>query len=453
MRDPYSEEVVGKRKFGIAQMMYFIVWLAMLFGLFRSASSIPPKIYGGYTEIATSDTGNQIAASHHQGVHLFRKGRYHDHLKVGPVDNLKYIDEDTLAIVSPGGALPCGVHFYSLKQSRFIRAVNLDSNLRTRVCLLDDKFIVHQIDEQWIGKFHIYDMEATSESGPVISSLAPHTNYPFAATQDGRFVVFYNRHPGNNFDMWDSTGETFDFDLGAGESNHLLRMSNGAVFGPNGSFVITCRNEIAKFKWPSGEKQWSIPSEGICGRVRISSDGEQFAVVTGNDYSGEERILRVSDSYTGKKLSEIKLSEKHGLGYTFSPDGKTVWTSAADEDHGLWQWDIASATILNRVGTQGRTPIVLAYTAMFLFWAVLYGKLFPTRYRRQKVRVLLSGFMLINSVGMLLFGCYLACRDPRAHWLFISGINLASATTIATLTCESLRRGKNLTSLDQKSHR
>ena len=30
MRDPYSEEVVGKRKFGIAQMMYFIVWLAML---------------------------------------------------------------------------------------------------------------------------------------------------------------------------------------------------------------------------------------------------------------------------------------------------------------------------------------------------------------------------------------------------------------------------------------
>jgi len=356
-----SSEPTNPNKFGLGQMMLIVAWVGLVFGLIRTTLNTRPPTYGRYSAIAVSDTGN----------YLFREGNYVNSFNVGgQVNSLKYIDKDTLAlaIANVNSALACGVHFYSLKENRITRSIPVEPDSYTTIRLLDDKFIVHVDDH-----FDVYDMDAQAGSGPSSSySIPVPAGLPFAASNDGRFVVFHA--------ISTALADSFD----SQKSKNSLTRPNGLAFSLDGSFVITSRNEIEKLSWPSAEKQWSVPIDRVSGRVRISPDGGRFAVLTGRDYADEERYLRVYDSLSGTKLFETELNEMHGVGYTFSPDGQTVWTSDRDAEGVLLQWDIASSSIANRVGTNREIQYVLFYTTLFFLWSVLYSKLFPSRVRSQK---------------------------------------------------------------------
>ena len=167
--------------------------------------------------------------------------------------------------------------------------------------------------------------------------------------------------------------------------------------------------------------------------MRISPDGGRFAVLTGRDYADEERYLRVYDSLSGTKLFETELNEMHGVGYTFSPDGQTVWTSDRDAEGVLLQWDIASSSIANRVGTNREIQYVLFYTTLFFLWSVLYSKLFPSRVRSQKPRIVYAGLLLIGSIFFIAINCFLCFADRSILW--IAPGSLLSATWIAVIFC------------------
>ena len=241
--------------FSIAQMMMLITWLALLFALFRSVGSESPRTNGGYSKIAVSESGEMVAAVHWQGIHLFRNDKYFDELYVGQqVDSLKFIDDETLAIVcvhdgfgSSKNDLPPGVHFYSLNKGQVTRWLPLKSrqNKHVRVCLLDDKFIVQQIDKNLVGQFHVYDMDASQDSKPLASFPSPHTNMPFAATNNARHIVFYSTAVlSNNFQSWNDSSFAAEHDLEKGESTNLLGMSNGVAFSRDASFVITVPRKL-----------------------------------------------------------------------------------------------------------------------------------------------------------------------------------------------------------------
>ena len=200
---------VSKPTFSIGQMLFLIGWLGLFLGLFRSSLTTPPKEIGGCSEIAVSDSGKHVAAAYWQDIHLYRNGRYINKLQVGRVTNFKFIDDETLAIVSLDGELPRGIHFYSLAERKITRRLLFGANRSARVRFLDGKLIVHQLDNQLVGKFHIYDINASEGSKPISSCASPHTNMPFDATGDGRYVAFHNGSIlSNDFDIWDSHGGT-----------------------------------------------------------------------------------------------------------------------------------------------------------------------------------------------------------------------------------------------------
>ena len=431
-----SSEPTNPNKFGLGQMMLIVAWVGLVFGLIRTTLNTRPPTYGRYSAIAVSDTGNYLAAVYYDGIHLFREGNYVNSFKVGGrVNSLKYIDKDTLAlaIANVNSALADGVHFYSLKEKRITRSIPVEPDSSTTIRLLDDKFIVHVDDH-----FDVYDMDAQAGSGPSSSySIPVPAGLPFAASNDGRFVVFHaiSTALADSFDSQDSDERFVDYDLETGKSKNSLTRPNGLAFSLDGSFVITSRNEIEKLSWPSAEKQWSVPIDRVSGRVRISPDGGRFAVLTGRDYADEERYLRVYDSLSGTKLFETELNEMHGVGYTFSPDGQTVWTSDRDAEGVLLQWDIASSSIANRVGTNREIQYVLFYTTLLFLWSVLYSKLFPSRVHSKKRRVVYAGFLLLGSIVAIASNCSLCFLDRSMMWI-APGL-LFSATWVAVTLCRT----------------
>ena len=432
-----SSEPTNPNKFGIGQMMLIVTWVGLVFGLIRSTLNTRPSTYGSYSAIAASDNGKYLAAVYYDGIHLFCKGNYVNSFKVGgQVNSLKYVDNDTLAlaIANVDSVLACGVHFYSLKENRITRSIPVEPDQHTKIRLLDDKFIVHLVD-----RFDVYDMDARagSDSSSSYSTPDPVGPLPFAASNDGRFVAFheFSIALADDFDSQDNDERFVDYDLETGKGKNSLTMSNGLAFSPDGSFVITSRNDIEKLSWPSAEKQWSVPNDRVSGRVRISPDGGRFAVLTGRDYADEERYLRVYDSLSGTKLFETELNEMHGVGYTFSPDGQTVWTSDRDAEGVLLQWDIASSSIANRIGTSREIQYVLCYTTLFFLWSVLYSKLFPSRVHSKKRRVVYAGFLLLGSIVAIASNCSLCFLDRSMMWI-APGLHFL-ATWVAVTLCRT----------------
>ena len=418
--------------FSIAQMMMLITWLALLFALFRSVGSESPRTNGGYSKIAVSESGEMVAAVHWQGIHLFRNDKYFDELHVGQrVDSLEFIDDKTLAIVCVHDGfglsksdLPPGVHFYSLTKGKVTRWLPLEPKLNkhVRVRLLDDKFIVQQIDQSLVGQFHVYDMDASQDSRPIASFPSPHTNMPFAATNNARHIVFYSSAVlSNNFQSWNDSKFTAEHDLEKGKSTNLLGMSNGVAFSRDASFVITCAEEITKFNWPSAERQWSIPCDEPVGHVRISQNGERFAVLTGTEYAKQERHLKVFDSHSSEQLLEVELNESLGLGFTLSADGQSVWTAPLDEPGGLLQWDTASNSVAKRIGSRQTFRKMVFYFTLFFLWAVLYGKSFtkpavmPSKNRGNLIFP--AGLLALIGIVSLAMGCYFAFTSRAPLYL------------------------------------
>ena len=419
----------NSRRFSIAQMLMLVTWLALLFALFRSLGSETPRTNGGYSKIAVSESGEIVAAVHWQGIHLFRNDKYFDQLYVGrQVDSLKFIDDETLAIVCVDDGfgllkndLPPGVHFYSLNKGKFTRWLPLKPKLNkhVRVRLLDDKFIVQQIDKNLVGQFHVYDMDASQNSKPLASFPSRHTNMPFAATNNARHIVFYSTAVlSNNFQSWNDSGFTSEHDLEKGESTNLLGMSNGVAFSRDASFVITCADEITKFNWPFAERQWSIPCDEPVGRIRISQNGERFAVLTGTEYAKQGRYLRVFDSHSSEQLLEVELNESFGLGFTLSADGQSVWTAPLGEPGGLLQWDIASNSVAKRIGSRQIFRKLVFFFTLFFLWAVLYGKSFMKPAvmpgKSRGALVFTAGLLGLIGIVSLALGCYFAftARSP-----------------------------------------
>ena len=418
----------SKPTFSIGQMMFLIAWLGLVYGLLLASASTPPRSFGRCQEIAVSNSGKHVAAAYGGGVRLFRNGRYVDSLRVGRVNGLKFIDDETLIIVSLDGALPRGVHFHSLNQRKITRSLPLSPNLNTRVRLLDDKYIVHQLDKNLDGQFHVYDMNSES-SAPTSSHPSPRTNMPFDATNDCRYVAFHLASVQEaNFDLWDSYRGQFYCDLKAEESSSQLGISNGLAFSPGGSFVITCRSEIDKIKWPSAEKLWSIPGKEPCGRVRISRGNGKFAVLTGEDYADQERYLRVYNTDSAEKIFELNLNEDFGTAYSFSGDGKSIWTAGQDERGVLTQWDIASGSKVNQSGSANRIRSAAFYALLFILWSVAYARLFPSGLL-MPLKNNMSVFMLLNSVFLLAMGSYFAFQYSSST-MVVSGVLMLSSANV-----------------------
>ena len=426
-----------KPTFSIGQMMFLIAWLGLVFAMLRASASTPPQEFGRCQKIAVSNSGKHVAAAYSDGIRLFRNGRYVDNLKFGRVDSLKFIDDETLVIVSLDGVLPHGVHFHSLNQRKITRSLSLNPNLSTRVRLLDDKYIVHEMDKDLDGQFHVYDMNSES-STPISSHPSPRTNMPFDATNDCRYIAFHLASVQEaNFDLWDSYRGQFYCDLKAEESSSQLGISNGLAFSPGGSFVITCRSEIDKIKWPSAEKLWSIPGKEPCGRVRISRGNGKFAVLTGEDYADQERYLRVYNTDSAEKIFELNLNEDFGTAYSFSGDGKSIWTAGQDERGVLTQWDIASGSKVNQSGSASRIQSTALYALLFLLWSVTYVRLFPSRLLMPLKRGL-SVFMSLNSLFLLAMGCYFVFQSSSSTIVKSGFVTLTSGNIILVLALRSM---------------
>ena len=427
----------SKPTFSIGQMMFLIAWLGLVFGLLRASASTPPREFGRCQEIAVSNSGKHAAAAYSDDIRLFRNGSFVDKLEVGRVDSLRFIDDETLVIVSLDGTLPRGVHFHSVDQRKITRSLSLSANLTARVRLLDDKYIVHEIDKNLDGQFHVYDMNSES-STPVSSHPSPRTNMPFDATNDCRYVAFHLASiREGDFDFWDSRRGPFCCDLKAEESSSSLKISNGLAFSPDGSYVITSRNEITKIKWPSAEKIWSFAVEEPCGRVRISRGNDKFAVLTGEDYSDQERYLRVYGTDSAEKLFELNLNEDFGTAYSFSGDGKSIWAASQDERGVLTQWDIASGSKVNQSGSASRIQSTALYALLFLLWSVAYVRLFPSRLLMPLKRGL-SVFMSLNSLFLLAMGCYFVFQSSSSTIVKSGFVTLTSGNIILVLALRSM---------------
>ena len=412
-----SAPPTSKPTFSIGQMMLLIVWLGLVFSLIRASTSMPPKVYGPCSEIAVSDSGKHTAAIYYQTMQLFRNGKYVDRIELGQVDSAQFIDDETLVLVSLDRNLP-GVHFYSIEQKKITSSFSLSPNIATHVVLLDDKFIVQQ-NHKVTGKLNVYEMSSTGAKF-VSSHGSPHFTKRFDATNDGRYAAFYHPVVKRNFDTWDYSDPNFDYDLEKEEGVSSLNLSNGLKFSSDGSFLITCKNEITKIKWPSTEKLWSIPGEEPCGHVRISRGNDRFAVLTGEDSKDQDRFLRVYNSDSAEKLFELNLNEDLGIGYSFSGDGKSIWTASQDERGVLTQWDIASGSIVNQVGSSSRLKSVTFYALLFLLWSVAYVRLVPSRFPSplklgSRVILLPNAFLLVTA------GCFFAF-DSDSLTMMLSGV-------------------------------
>ena len=413
-----SAPPTSKHTFSIGQMMFLIAWLGLVFAMVRVSSSTPPRTFGPCTEIVVSDSGKHTAAIYYQAVQLFRNGKFVDQLELGLVDSAKFIDDETLVLVSLDRNLP-EVHFYSIKQKKITNSLSLSPNIDKRVVLLDNKFIV-QRDQKATGEFHVYEMSSTGAKFVSSHSLpADVLLMPFDATNDGRYAAFYYLSVGQrDFTSWDSV--KVGYDLEKEEEVSSLKMSHGLKFSSDSSFLITCKNEITKIKWPSTEKLWSIPGEEPCGHVRISRGNDRFAVLTGEDSKDQDRFLRVYNSDSAEKLFELNLNEDLGIGYSFSGDGKSIWTASQDERGVLTQWDIASGSIVNQVSSSSRLKSVAFYALLFLLWSVAYVRLVPSRFPSplklgSRVILLPNAFLLVTA------GCFFAF-DSDSLTMMLSGV-------------------------------
>jgi len=418
-----------------------VAWLGLVLALIGTARSFPPRprIFG-ISEIAVSESGKHKAAVCLNGFQLFRGDRYVGQVDIGIVDSLGFMDEDTLAVVSIRGELPCGVHFYSLAQGKFVRHLPLDPGNDTRAFLLEKNILVRQIDSNRVGRFDLYEADAREDSKPVASYPSPPTNFSFDATNDGRYLAFYfdGQALPASFDNWRPLGVAADFDLQLNKSLGLLKMPIAAAFSPDGSMVITCMNSITAYKWPSGETLWSIPCER-CGSVRFSNDGDKFAVLTGKDYSDDDRKVQVFDAHSGQQLAEMIVTNRAGVGFAFSVDGDSVWTAAQDQQGGLVQREIASNSIVNRAGSVGRGRNVAYFVVLFVLWSAIFCKTLPSRLNlpgrlayQKNVGVLYFPLALFG-VMQLVYGCWEVLESYSGALISINLIHVVMGTGLVVL--------------------
>ncbi len=412
-----------------------VAWAGIAMSLVSIARSRPALRHSNCRQIVVSESGNHIAAVYHNRIVLYRNGRYTGTIEIESFKRLKFVDEETLAVVNTGSDLPFGVNFYSLEQRKFTRHLPLDRKLRTNVIFLDNMILVQQVDGKLRGHFQTFDLNADAESRPRESYTSPTMCMPFDATNDGRFIAFYTG------EGWTKAyaaariqhGFSDGFDLHTNERLALPECSSVLAFAPDDSLVVTCTDEITLRQWPTGEKRWSVPCR-TADAIRFSPQGSMLAIRTD---SAEQPRVHAYTLESGEKLVEIELNSKYGNAYAFSADGKSIWIAAPDDEGGLIKWDIASNSMGARIGSINVPWTVLYYTVLFIGWSAVFDWLGPKPTHTPHTS-LLAGTFLFCGIGFLVFGYYSVFGSDR-FMNYLSLVQLLVGTEFICLAFRFLR--------------
>lgn len=169
------------------------------------------------------------------------------------------------------------------------------------------------------------------------------------------------------------------------------------AFSPDGRVVVTATTEAKLDVWDvaagSKVKSFAIPNLDLAA-FTISPDGKTIAAVGFSGKAGEYRGVRRVDLESGKELAPLNgdridhISAVFSPGVAFSPDGRILAASAANDANDVVLWDAAGGKQLRTIsvaksGNNGAarlafspdgTVLASAGTAGVALWDVATGK-------------------------------------------------------------------------------
>ncbi len=169
------------------------------------------------------------------------------------------------------------------------------------------------------------------------------------------------------------------------------------AFSPDGRLVITATTEAKMDVWDvaagSKVRSLAIPNLDLAA-FTISSDGKTLAAVGFSGKAGEFRGVRRVDLESGKELAPLDgdridhVSPVFSPGVAFSPDGRLLAASAANDANDVVVWDNATGKQLRTIavaktGNNGAARLVFSPDGMLLatagtagvaLWDVTSGK-------------------------------------------------------------------------------
>jgi RNA polymerase sigma factor (sigma-70 family) len=274
---------------------------------------------------------------------------------------------DGKTVVSPQGNGSSIILWWDARTGRAVREIDTGqfvigggygscfSRARSRIALTGS--ITDPLKPGWRFAIRVYD----AATGKEVRHLEPESNggdCGIALTPDGKTLVHSDRT---------GTLRVVDLETGAERLQQKFPRDIGSnlAFSPDGSTLALASgpntNKLYLWKWQSGEKPRELPMRDHHGvGLTFSPDGRYFA-----ECGDVELAVQVWDAVQGKLLHRLDVPDgepfwHHGL--AFSPDGKMLAAAANNNDrHGcIHLWEPASGKFLKRLEFGGSVPLAFS---------------------------------------------------------------------------------------------
>lgn len=187
--------------------------------------------------------------------------------------------------------------------------------------------------------------------------------------------AYYNGTPDElltNKPSWAHVTEVKDL-AGDQGKNPVVELAIRTRFNPEGNrFAVENQDVFSMHNRKTGNVLWQANVNEAC-RTQFSANGKFVGVET----YGESPTVHVFDSETGKALMQrVTVRDYMGAPFAISNDGVLAISRTVESKSGVELWDVYSGKQVGRVGVTLETPNwkgpSVRYSAMFLFWCVLW---------------------------------------------------------------------------------
>jgi WD40 repeat protein len=273
---------------------------------------------------------------------------------------------DGKTVVSPQGNGSSTILLWDARTGRAVREIDTGqfvigggygsyfSRARSRIAFTGS--ITDPLKPGWRFAIRVYD----AATGKEVRHLEPESTggvSGIALAPDGKTLVHLDRI---------GTLKVVDVETGAEKSRHQLPRDSGSflAFSPDGATLALSgsnTNKLYLWKWQSGEKPRELPMRDHHGvGLTFSPDGRYFA-----ECGDVEPAVQVWDAVQEKLLHRLDVPDGEPFwhhGVAFSPDGKMLAAAANNNDRHscIHLWEPATGKFLKRLEFGGSVPLAFS---------------------------------------------------------------------------------------------
>ncbi|HTU93447.1 MAG TPA: WD40 repeat domain-containing protein [Gemmataceae bacterium] len=205
------------------------------------------------------------------------------------------------------------------------------------------------------GRIHLWDIASGKEKSRI---AAGKTGVLYVAfSPDGKVLASIG-NPSSGFRLWDAATGKMVRQIGRSPWIFAFFPDGKTMAGLEGDgkvhiYDVVRGKHLRDYESPSGNPGLSSGEAQMTARLVISPDGKTVAALGGGPNSFD-----LGDSVRGKMLHSFAGHRSGVMGLAFAADGKTIFSSAANDS--VLVWDTATAELRSRLGKEWSRALALS---------------------------------------------------------------------------------------------